>query len=158
MKATLSLDDFTSKLKTTLKEKGYVVTHQRELILEQLHNVESHFDIEEFFESLKKRKIPVSRATVYRTIACLEKIGCIRKTNLDEAHAHFEMVYGENVHHEHMRCRKCGKVTEFSFDHLEKHIQSIARSYNFHINSHSLEIFGICADCCDREASEEKKK
>ena len=147
MKTASSINSIDSQFKKTLREKGYFITHQRELILEQLLTVNSHFDIEEFFQLIRSRNIPVSRATVYRTIACLEKIGCIRKTNFDEAHAHFEIVLGEKVHHEHLVCQRCGAVTEFSYDHLEKHIQTMAKSHGFRISSHSLEIFGVCAAC-----------
>jgi Fur family ferric uptake transcriptional regulator len=152
MKSAPSANSISSRCKETLREKGYLITHQRELILDQLLAVDSHFDIEEFFQLIRNKKIPVSRATLYRTIACLEKIGCIRKTNFDEAHAHFEIILGEKVHHEHLVCQRCGAVTEFSYDHLEKHIQTIAKSHGFRISSHSLEIFGVCAAC--RSASE----
>ena len=152
METTSSINSKSSPFKKILRAKGYLITHQRELILEQLLAVDSHFDIEEFFQLIRKKGIPVSRATVYRTVACLEKIGCVRKTNFDEAHAHFEIVLGEKVHHEHLVCQRCGTVIEFSYDHLEKHIQTIAKSYGFNISSHSLEIFGICAAC--RSATE----
>jgi Fur family ferric uptake transcriptional regulator len=141
-----------NKLKNELRESGYFLTHQRELIVDHLLSVDSHFDIEEFYEGIRKKRTPVSRATVYRTVACLEKIGLVRKTNFDEAHAHFELVSDEKAYHEHLVCRKCGKVTEFSHEHIEKHIREIARSHGFRISSHSLQIFGICSECRERAA------
>lgn len=147
MKTVAAENPLRDKLKNALRESGYLLTHQRELIVDHLLSVDSHFDIEEFYEGIRKKKIPVSRATIYRTVACLEKIGLVRKTNFDEAHAHFELIFDEEIHHEHLICRKCGRVIEFSYAHLEKHIQEITRSHDFQISSHSLQIFGICAIC-----------
>ena len=140
-----------SQFKKVLRNSGYLITSQRERILEQLLRIDSHFDIESFFHEIRKKKMPVSRATVYRTVACLEKAGLIRKVNFDEAHAHYEIVGYEKVHHEHLICQICGKVIEFSHEHFEKHIHEIADSYGFRITSHSLELFGTCAECFMKE-------
>ena len=117
MKTVAYIESTKSKFKNALRDKGKLITSQRELIIKQLLAIDSHFDIEELFQDIKRKKIPVSRATVYRTIACLENEGLIRRIDFDEAHAHYEVVVG-GKHHEHLVCNSCGKITEFSDDHF----------------------------------------
>ncbi|MBN2037617.1 MAG: transcriptional repressor [Chitinispirillaceae bacterium] len=135
-----------SRFSKSLRNEGRRFTSQRELIVEKLFAIDSHFNIEELFREMRRKRIPVSRATVYRTIACLEKEGLIRRINFDEAHARYEVAVG-GKHHEHLVCNSCGSITEFSDDRFEEHIQSIAASHGFRMYSHSVEIFGMCGDC-----------
>ena len=150
MKTTAQNESIKSRFKKSLKDRGMLITSQRELIIEKLFTVDAHFDIEELFQEIRRKGMRVSRATVYRTVACLENAGLIRRIDFDEAHAHYEVVVGWK-HHEHLVCNYCGKITEFSDDRFEEHIQLIAKSRGFRICSHSVEIFGMCKECIKRK-------
>jgi Fur family ferric uptake transcriptional regulator len=118
---------------------------------------DSHFDIEELFHEIRRKRIPVSRATAYRTIAHLEKAGLIRRLGFGEAHGHYEIAADEN-HHEHLVCKTCRKIIEFSHPAFEKQIQSIAESYKFRMHNHSVGIFGVCRDCTSRRKRRSNRK
>ena len=44
-------------------------------------------------------------------------------------------------------CRTCGSFTEFSDAELDSRIQEQARSHGFALQSHSLELYGLCPAC-----------
>jgi Fur family ferric uptake transcriptional regulator len=150
MKTVAQINSTKPQFKKSLRDRGKLITSQRELIIERLLAIDAHFDIEELFQEIRRKRIPVSRATVYRTISCLEKADLIRRIDFDEAHAHYEVVVGEK-HHEHLVCNSCGKITEFSDDRFEEYILVIAESHGFRICSHSVEIFGMCEECIKRK-------
>ncbi len=129
-----------------LKNRGLTFTNQRKLILEQVYKNHNHFEACEIVESLRKKNLRVSRATVYRTLAYLEECKLIRKLDLGHGHSHFEHVLGHK-HHEHLYCEKCGKIVEFSDSILEDRIVKIAKSNNFVITEHHIQIFGLCKNC-----------
>lgn len=129
-----------------LRENGLKVTPERIAILKELLHVPQHFDADEFFLHLKKNKIPVSRATVYRTLDILEKAGIVKKYSMGEAHARFEFVWNQQ-HHDHLICLQCGKIIEFFDKEIEKRQEFVGQSHKFKILNHSLQIWGLCENC-----------
>lgn len=56
-------------------------------------------------------------------------------------------------HHDHFICTSCGRIQEFHNSRLE-HLQlEIAAGLGFHALQHKMEIYGICADCLARRAT-----
>ncbi len=51
-------------------------------------------------------------------------------------------------HHHHLVCESCGDVSEFEECPLDLRL---LRDVDFEISSHSLEIYGRCTDCGQRE-------
>jgi Fur family ferric uptake transcriptional regulator len=121
-------------------------TAPRREILEEILGSPPHFDAEGLYERLRKRRPAPGRATVYRTLAHLERSGAIRRVGFDEAHAHYELVAAA-AHHEHLACERCGKVTEFRDSQLERRIEAVARRGTFRITRHEVVIVGVCSRC-----------
>jgi Fur family ferric uptake transcriptional regulator len=129
-----------------LKKKGLSSTRQRKLVLIEVFRNHNHFEADEIVDALKRRKLRVSRATVYRTLAHLEECCLIRKVDLGHGHSHYEHTLGHE-HHEHLYCRKCGEIIEFSDLLLENRIMDIAKSEDFTVLDHTVQIFGVCGKC-----------
>ncbi len=129
-----------------LKMKGLSSTRQRKLVLSEVFRNHDHFEADDIVDALKKRKLRVSRATVYRSLAYLEECSLIRKIDLGHGHSHYEHTLGHE-HHEHLYCKKCGKIIEFSDTILENRLMKIAKSKNFTVLDHAVQIFGICEKC-----------
>ena len=129
-----------------LRMKGLSSTRQRKLILKEVFRNHDHFEADDIVDTLKRRKLRVSRATVYRTLAHLEECSLIRKVDLGHGHSHYEHTLGHE-HHEHLYCKKCGKIIEFSDSILENRIMNIAKSKDFTVLDHTVQIFGICGKC-----------
>lgn len=52
-----------------------------------------------------------------------------------------------SAHHHHLICTDCGKTVEFELGGFEAATRDLALSHGFKEVSHSIELFGTCADC-----------
>lgn len=132
------------KFQEYLATKGMRLTHERSLIVEDVFADHSHFDAEELVERLRKRN--VSRATVYRTLNCLEEAGLLRKVARTNDRDVYEHDYGY-PQHDHLICGKCGSMTEFHSEALAELLADVAGKQNFLLEGHRLEVYGTCLDC-----------
>ena len=88
----------------------------------------------------------VSRSTVYRALAELEKAGLLRKVARTNDREIYEHDYGY-PQHDHLICKKCGELTEFQNPEFKEILQQVAAEYGFRMDGHRLEVSGICANC-----------
>lgn len=137
------------RINEKLKNSGYKLTTQRKLILENLMSHEGeHLTIEELYDIVKEDFKDIGLATVYRTMQLFEDIDVVSKLNLDEGCYRYELVHVDEQHrHHHLICIRCGKVTEVKGDLLENLEDNIEKMYDFHVEDHSVKIFGICSEC-----------
>ena len=132
-----------------LRSKKLKLTGERMDILAAIFRKNSHFDAEELHAELKQQGQDISRATVYRTLDLLVQCGLVRKSSLGSSHANYEAAH-ENEHHDHLICLACNKVIEFYRPDLETLQDAICQERKFKPLHHSLQIFGLCADCVDK--------
>ena len=50
-------------------------------------------------------------------------------------------------HHHHLVCRNCGRTVEVEGPAVERWADKVAAEHGYADVSHTLEIFGTCADC-----------
>jgi Fe2+ or Zn2+ uptake regulation protein len=105
---------FHIEVESVLKAEGLRATKQRLDIWDELSATNKHRDIETILSSLKKKKINVSRATLYRTIDVFVKHGLLKKLILDDG----KFLYEHNKktitpQHDHIVCEDCGEIFEF---------------------------------------------
>jgi Fur family ferric uptake transcriptional regulator len=105
----------------------------------------NHFDADHLIDDMKHAGFPVSRATVYRTLAKLVDAGLLRRLELGPR-MFYEHDYGY-PQHEHMYCQRCGKVLEFQDPALDEIIRSVCQQHHFQMHSHTFIIRGICDEC-----------
>ena len=126
--------------KKALSDEGLRFTSQRLAVLEDIFNSNSHRDCEEIFNSLKKRKQIVSRATIYRTLEVLLDYDFIRKLDIGDGAVKYERKIG-SPHHDHMICIETGKIIEFVDDRIEKIQDEIAKKKGYEIIKHVHQLF-----------------
>ena len=135
------------KFKKILKSEGLKCTPQRLSILTEIMQTDEHRECEDIYNSLKKKKqTSVSRATVYRTVDILVKHDYVRKLEFGDGKARFEFKAGLG-HHDHLICTSCGKIVEFMNQKIENLQEDIAQQYDFILNRHIHQLFGICKKC-----------
>ncbi|MCK9161760.1 MAG: Fur family transcriptional regulator [Arcobacteraceae bacterium] len=137
------IDDF----KELLKKKGMKFTEQRAIILQILFSIDEHLNAEEIHDVVKKDypESNIGIATIYRTLSFLEEANLITSISFGTDGKKYEA--NKDEHHDHLICTKCGKIIEFVDEEIEKKQEQIAKKNGFTITSHSMQIFGICADC-----------
>lgn len=121
-------------------------TSEREAIIKEIFSIHDHFDVDSLFVIMKKKKIQVSRSSIYRIIPLLIEAGLIEEIYFEDGHMHYEHVYGHD-HHCHLRCMECGSIEEFVDDRLAVIEEDIASTFGYKVINHRLEVRGICPEC-----------
>lgn len=126
--------------------KGLRHTPERETIVKEIFATQEHFDVDELYLRLKRKKRKISKPSIYRVIPLLLEAGLIQEAYFEDGHFHYEHMLGRE-HHCHLRCLKCGKTIEFTGYPLSKLKTKLAKEYDFLIKGHKLEVFGFCPKC-----------
>jgi Fur family ferric uptake transcriptional regulator len=134
-----------AQIRHDLQKAHLRVTDSRVAVLEALLGQHGPFTVEEIHSRLVKKICDL--ATVYRSLGSLEKAGMIRRCEFGDGTARYELSESESHHHHHhVICRKCKKIVVLDGCELAD-IDRIAQNRGFQDITHSLEFFGICAQC-----------
>ncbi|NUS72483.1 MAG: transcriptional repressor [Corynebacteriales bacterium] len=123
-------------------------TRQRSAVMALLNEVDEFRSAQELHELLRHRGEAVGLTTVYRTLQGLADAGEIdvmRPPGGEHLYRHCTQ-----THHHHLVCRACGRTVEIEGPTVERWADSVAAQHNFSDVSHTLELFGTCAQCRDR--------
>ncbi|MFN8292654.1 MAG: transcriptional repressor [Chitinophagales bacterium] len=130
-----------------LEKKGQRKTIERFVILEEIYSRTDHFDAEVLYIDLKqKKKLNISRATVYNTLDLLVSCDLVKKHQFGKNQAQYEKSYGYKQH-DHIICVDCKKVVEFCDPRIQQIKTMMGDLLNFTITHHSLNLYGICGSC-----------
>ena len=133
----------TSDWRARLRESGYRLTPQRELILEAVERL-GHATPDEVLAEVRKQSTAVNASTVYRTLEVLEELGLIRHAHLSDR----APTYHSTSEHEHFHlvCRNCHKVISVEPDVLTPVSERLVADHGFTIDVGHLTVFGTCGD------------
>lgn len=124
-----------------LKGKGFRITKARKGIIEILWISEAPISAEEIGESLG-----VNKTTVYRELDFLKSQDLLEEIQLGDKKKFFEGSFKD--HHHHLYCLSCKKIEDVEMESdLISIEEKISKYKNFKIQKHSLEFFGLCANC-----------
>lgn len=137
---------YIEQFKAALQEDSLRLTSQRLAILEDILASGEHRECDDIYLSLHKKQRPVSRATIYRTLELLEKVGFIRKMDIGDGRFRYERKIAQS-HHDHMICLKCGRIIEFVDLEIESRQVMLSKKHGFDLHYHSHHLFGICTTC-----------
>lgn len=144
----------SEKFREFLSSKGLRMTRERELIVEEIYSSHEHFDADQLERRLARKR--VSRSSVYRTLALLNEAGLIRKVARQDDREIYEHDYGY-PQHDHLICKRCGKLIEFHNEDISELLDDIARKHGFRMEAHRLEVSGLCNDCARPPETRPKK-
>ena len=135
------------KFREWLATQGQRLTTERQIIVEEIFADHEHFDVDAVVNRLSQRDDGrrVSRSTVYRAVAMLEEAGLIRKVARTNDRDLYEHDYGY-PQHDHLICRKTGKLIEFQSPELDEILRRVAAEHGFRIEGHRLEVYGLSAE------------
>lgn len=140
-----------------LKLQRLTLTAERRSILEAVLSLHRHFDFDDLYDALKRKKARVGRATIYRTIPLLIESGVIREASRGSGGAQYEHIYG-HAHHDHMFCIRCGRYFEFSDERIEKAQEEVCGMFGFVPIDHKLGIRGYCRKCASPRNRQKREK
>jgi Fur family ferric uptake transcriptional regulator len=130
-----------------LRNAGLKVTLPRLKILEILEKQQNdrHMSAEKVYKILLSEGEEIGLATVYRVLTQFEAAGLVSRHHFEGGNSIFEVNKGS--HHDHAVCMKCGKVSEFTDEIIEKRQDEIARQLGYTLTDHSLYLYGYCNAC-----------
>jgi Fur family ferric uptake transcriptional regulator len=132
----------------TLREKGYRLTPQRELVLHAVDTL-GHATPDEVLAKVREQSAAVNISTVYRTLELLEELGMVRHTHLtDRAPTYHSRSTPDHVH---LVCRSCGTVLEAEPEEFAPLGEALKADHGFTADMGHLTVFGRCGDCDDKE-------
>jgi Fur family ferric uptake transcriptional regulator len=120
-------------------------TKQRTAVAELLDQTSDFRSAQELHEELRKRGQGIGLTTVYRTLQSLADAGEIDVLRTDSGEAVYRRC--SDHHHHHLVCRVCGRTVEVEGPAVERWAERIAAENGFSSVSHTVEVFGTCADC-----------
>ncbi|MEE3302017.1 MAG: transcriptional repressor [Candidatus Neomarinimicrobiota bacterium] len=136
---------FHIEVGSVLKAEGMRTTKQRLDIWDELCSTDDHRDIETILQSLIKKKINVSRATLYRTIDVFVKHDLLKKVSLGNG----KILYEHNKksispRHDHILCEDCGEIFEFFDSNITILENEIAKKLNMKVTQRTHQLSGVC--------------
>lgn len=135
----------TPSIITALDRAGYRLTEPRRSLAALIANRDGHFTAPELVAEARTRRLGVGRATVFRTLEVLEALGAVERLDLPSGeHAY---VVCERAHHHHVICSRCGRTSEIRDGSLQAVVGEIARRTGYRVETHRLELFGLCPAC-----------
>jgi len=129
----------------TLREVGYRITPQREMIIEALAHSGQHVTAEEIYTQVQGRSRAINVATVYRTLDLLVENGLACRAGLEDSCVVYAAV--DHGPHIHLTCRSCGLVIDANPAMLAPLADQLDREHNFTADLQHLSLVGLCADC-----------
>lgn len=112
-------------------------------------------EIEDALRGARGRR--VSRASVYRILDELERLGLVQRVEIGQAMVRYERVCDHDEHHHHLVCDECGVVIPFSDPALERAISSLSERVPLTVSEHEIVLHGACGDCGTQPLARERR-
>ena len=131
-----------------LRDQGYRITPQRQLVLEAVNTL-GHATPEELLGEVQKTAAAVNLSTIYRTLEVLEQVGLVTHAHIGHGAPTYHSV--EEDAHIHLVCDTCQDVQSISVDAAELFIQALRDKAGFETDVSHVSVHGQCAKCMDRQ-------
>lgn len=123
------------------------MTKYTKKILEIVESSRSHLTAEQVFEQLREAYPSVVLATVYNNLNRLWEEDRIRKISVEGMPDRYDRI----VRHDHLVCRKCGRLLDVDLGDLTEQLEKKA---GIPILSYDLKLVFLCQACTEK--SQEK--
>ncbi|MBU1007004.1 MAG: transcriptional repressor [Candidatus Omnitrophica bacterium] len=122
--------------------------------MDVLDKVDRHLNAEQIYKRASEIYPTLGLATVYRNLELLVRIGLVWKFDVGDDKTRYEIAqWSRETHHHHLICKKCNSVIDYSEsidnerDFLREREKNLSRKYNFKIENHCIDFFGLCSKC-----------
>jgi Fur family transcriptional regulator, ferric uptake regulator len=128
-----------------LDEAGYRLTRPRRAVAALIAEHDGHFTASDLEAVARTRHLGISRATLFRALDLLAELGVVERLDLPSGeHAYVPCAA---THHHHLVCSRCGRATDVEDYGVAEAVAEIERRSGYRIESHRLELFGLCRHC-----------
>ncbi|MFG2642309.1 Fur family transcriptional regulator [Streptomyces sp. NPDC048370] len=139
--------------KSDLRQRGYRLTPQRQLVLEAVDTLE-HATPDDILGEVRKTASGVNISTVYRTLELLEELGLVSHAHLGHGAPTYHLA--DRHHHLHLVCRDCTNVIEADVEVAAGFTSKLKETFGFETDMKHFAIFGRCRDCSNKGTGSNK--
>lgn len=133
-------DDWEARL----REHGYRITPQRQLVLEAVETLR-HATPEEILVEVQLTASGVNLSTIYRTLEVLEEVGLVTHAHIGHGAPTYHAV-DEHVHI-HLVCDRCRAVMSIPASVADTFVAALEADYGFTTDISHVSVHGRCRDC-----------
>ena len=140
MRNNLILDEVNKILDKHLEIKGLRKTQERYAIVKEIYSFDHHFDADELYSQMIKKKYRVSRATIYNTLDLLVSLELVSRHIFKENTSKYEKSFGFRQH-DHIILDN-DEIIEFCDPRIQSIKNTLEEMFDIKIKNHSLYFFG----------------
>ncbi len=137
-------------LRQYLQDKKFRNTPERYTILEEIYNMDHHFNVDDLHLIMMNKKYHVSKATIYNSIEIFIDAGLIRKHQFGEktgSTSSYEKSYFDKQHdhlviYKNDSDKEIEEIIEFCDPRIQGIKEAIEEAFGVNIESHSLYFYG----------------
>jgi Fur family transcriptional regulator, ferric uptake regulator len=145
--AQASETDWEAAVRAALKKSGHRAGGARGAVVSFLGHQHCCLSAHEISQELHESGGDVGIASIYRALELLHGMGLVQRVEFGEGTARYEPVIPGGEHHHHAVCEKCGRVTPFEDERLERQLERLAGRLKHSMRGHDLIIRGECPRC-----------
>jgi Fur family ferric uptake transcriptional regulator len=133
-----------------LRARGLRLTSQRLAIIKVLLEADEHLTPAEVLDRGIGECPGLGLTTVYRTLELLRESGHVQRVHLEEGCHAYARLQEKEEHH--LVCQACHRVVGFPCTGLTGLVEETAQRTGFSVESHLLELVGLCPECQEADA------
>lgn len=139
--------DWEISARAALSDAGHRAGGAREAVVGLLGRQSCCLSAQEISDRLRSSGTDVGIASIYRALDLLHEMGLVQRVEFGEGTARYEPVVPGGEHHHHAVCDRCGRVTAFEDERLERQLEALAGRLRHSMSGHDIVIHGDCARC-----------
>ena len=136
----LILEQVKKILDKHLELKGLRKTQERYAIIKEIYSFDHHFDADELYSQMIKKKYRVSRASIYNTLDLLVSRELVSRHVFKENIAKYEKSFGFRQHDHIILDNE--EIIEFCDPRIQSIKNTLEEMFDVKIKNHSLYFFG----------------
>lgn len=140
-------DSWATRAQQVLANSGHRAGQARQALVALLESQTCARSVLEIEDALRASKRPIARASIYRILDELERLGLVQRVETGQAMVRYERVCEQEQHHHHLVCDECGVVMPFSDAGLERAIETLSERVPLAVSEHEIVLHGSCRDC-----------
>ena len=131
-------------IENRIRELGFRMTPQRQLILEAIERAGEHATFDDIFKHVQALAPQISQTTIYRTLDIFSRYRLIHGNDIAGGKV-YELV-AEKPHH-HLFCHKCWVDIRIEEEKFSDFKNTLDHEYGFLLLAEHHIFMGLCADC-----------
>ena len=139
--------DWERSARAALSDAGHRAGGAREAVVGLLARQDCCLSAHELSDRLRESGSDVGIASIYRALDLLHELGLVQRVEFGEGAARFEPIVPGGEHHHHAVCDRCGRVTPFEDERLERQLETLAGRLRHSMSAHDLVLHGECSRC-----------